>query len=741
MIIIENRRIRVEISEHNGTIQAVRDRLKGIDYIADSGRGHTDPFRLETDAGVSSSFQKFEWSWERAASGQNQVRLCWHTQEGMVVTSSVTLMAEENGIEFKCGVDNHSEDRVLSLEYPVVPNMATITEDGEEDYIAHPFATGFEVNDPMKVFETNGIGFRFMPYPESFSGATMQFFTYYGKGRGGLYFAVLDGEGHPKWLNFYKNGNGMLEASVIHGCSDMGPGKGIRPHYPVQVSLLSGSGWYEAADRYKSWAVRQKWCSRGKLSGRAAKEGSQWLHEDMGAATFGVNAGSDRTAWIQKYHDSIGTPMFHILGPDWTHRPQTFGSGVPGGYGDWFPTRFNPENIALIRKLGHRFAPFEFDYLYHFDGADGELGKEAEQKFPELKKSVDAYRFPFLCPAHPYTHDFHVKRDAALQRSDDIDAIYYDISANNILKICMDENHGHPVGAGSIIEEAYRRNYADTKAAMCEIAERYIPMGTEMINETMLDLIDYYQARAGGQPAAPLEGWPIRELLKSGDARLIPMFTYVYHEYGALRLDGWGKLAEEIGELYYFTVARTYIWGGLYELNYEYSPMEALDGIENTAAEHYYPFDPRGYAFSTKRAEYLALYARLRTGAAKAYWSYGTMLRPLSFDSPQTSMKWFHYNHGKETPEYNNAGELLTDSVIHAAWQNEQGDVGLFFANVTEAEQTIRIDLRPEDYGKTAVSGRLFTLTGEQAVDCDPQQDDRRLLSLPARSIAMLELI
>ena len=105
----------------------------------------------------------------------------------------------------------------------------------------------------------------------------------------------------------------------------------------------------------------------------------------------------------------------------------------------------------------------------------------------------------------------------------------------------------------AIIEEAYRRNYADTKAAMCEIAERYIPMGTEMINETMLDLIDYYQARAGGQPAAPLEGWPIRELLKSGDARLIPMFTYVYHEYGALRLDGWGKLAEEIGS---FTILR-----------------------------------------------------------------------------------------------------------------------------------------------------------------------------------------
>lgn len=738
MIILENRHIRLEISEIDGTVRGIRDNVRGIGLIADTGTA--DPFRLETDAGFSSSFQNFGWSRENTEDGTDQVQLSWDTQQGMIVTASVKLAEEADCIEFRCAAENHSGIRLLSLEYPVIPNLTTITEHGEEDYIAHSFATGFEVNNPMKVFETDGIGFRFMPYPESFSGATMQFFAYYGKDRGGLQLAALDGEGHPKWLNFFKNGNGLLEASVIHGCSDMGPGKGIKPHYPVQVSILSGSGWYEAADRYKCWAVQQKWCRRGKLSERASKEGSPWLHEDMGAATFGINAGSDRTAWIQQYHDSIGTPMLHILGPDWTHRPQTFGSGVPGGYDDWFPTRFNPENIALIRKLGHRFAPFEFDYLYHFDGADGELGRAAEQKFPELKKSVDAYRFPFLCPAHPYTHDFHVRRDTALQQSDDIDSIYYDISANNILKICMDDSHGHPVGAGSIIEEAYRRNFADTKAAMCETAGRYIPMGTEMMNETMLDLIDYYQARAGGQPAAPLEGWPIRELLKTGAAYLIPMFTYVYHEYGALRLDGWGKLTEEIGELYYFTVARTYLWGGLYELNYEYSPMEALDGNENTAEEHYYPFEPRGYAFSANRADYLALYARLRIGAAKPYWSYGTMLRPLSFDVPMTPMKWFHYNHGKDTPEYNNSGELLTDAVIHSAWQNDQGDVGLFFANVTGEEQTISIELRPEDFGKTTVTGQLYTKAGEPAIDCSMEQGGLRLLKLPARSIAMLEL-
>src|SRR5690606_41177170 len=90
-------------------------------------------------------------------------------------------------------------------------------------------------------------------------------------------------------------------------------------------------------------------------------------------------------------------------------------------------------------------------------------------------------------------------------------------------------------------------------------------------------------------------------ILISGEAELIPMFAYVYHEYGAVRLDGWGKLVNEIGELFYYTVARTYLWGGLYELNYEYSPMEAIDGEENSPEEHYFSFQPKGYEFDPER--------------------------------------------------------------------------------------------------------------------------------------------
>ncbi len=554
LMLLRNERLLAGIGMEDGAVRLLRDLRTGIDYIANSASA--EPFRLETDAGFSSEFESFECRRDDSVPGEARITLTWRTRSDVAVHGWVSLAQGADSLEFGCSADNGSEERLLSLEYPIIPNLKEITEGGEDDYVAHAFATGLKVHNPLKHFVHGETGWRYAPYPESFSGASMQFFAYYGMNKGGLYFAALDGEGYAKWLNFYKNAEGFLEASFIHGCEEMGVGKGIYPGYPVRISLLEGRDWHEAADLYKAWATKQKWCARGTLAQRRRSgDTAVWLHDEIGAATFGINAGSDRTLWLRKYRELIPTPIFHVLGPDWTNEPQTFYRGFPGGFDDWFPTRFHAGNLTCLREMGDKFAPFEFDYLYRFDGADGELGRAAAQKMPERIKSVDAYAFPFLCPAHPYTHDFHVRRDETLQRADDVDAIYYDISANNILKVCMDETHGHPVGAGKAIEEAYRRNYADTKAAMEAVAGRHVPLGTEMMNETLLGLIDYYQARAGGQPAAPLEGWPLRELLKTGAAELIPMFAYVYHEYGAVRLDGWGKLVEEIGSLYYFTVA------------------------------------------------------------------------------------------------------------------------------------------------------------------------------------------
>ncbi len=150
------------------------------------------------------------------------------------------------------------------------------------------------------------------------------------------------------------------------------------------------------------------------------------------------------------------------------------------------------------------------------------------------------------------------------------------------------------------------------------------------------------------------------------------MFTYVYHEFGEVRIDGWGKLVEEIGDLFYFTVARTYLWGGLYELNYEYSPMEMVEGEENLGEEHYYKFEERKYAFSPERAKYLSQFARLRTGLGNKYLAYGKMLKPLRFTCESITLDWFHYNCNVHFKEYEDTGVIEVPSIVHSAWQYRQ---------------------------------------------------------------------
>ena len=280
-----------------------------------------------------------------------------------------------------------------------------------------------------------------------------------------------------------------------------------------------------------------------------------------------------------------------------------------------------------------------------------------------------------------------------------VDGMYYDISANNLIKTCLSPDHGHPLGGGRTLPSPISVYDRESLEALSAKAGVYVPLGTEMMCEVFLPQIDYYQARAWAQPSAAFETWPFHSLMKSAQAEMVPLFTYVYHEYGPQRLDGWGKLVAETGEYFHQIVARTYLWGGLYELNHEYSPMEALDGVETDPAEHYFKFDPQGFAYDATRAAYVAQFAALRTGAGNRDLAYGVMLRPPAVTSPQVRMPWFHYNSAQKTREYRTRGNLLVLPVLVSAWRKGGGpgaSVAIFLANTDGKEVSARSGHRAE---------------------------------------------
>jgi hypothetical protein len=495
----------------------------------------------------------------------------------------------------------------------------------------------------------------------------------------------------------------------------------------VLVGVLADGTWTEAADRYKAWAVNQPWCSR-PLASRPDSE--RWLHEEIGVVTFGINASRDRSNWLRTISEIADAPVLHILGPNWAKVPQNYENHLPGGLDDWFPAQFHPANLEAIRDAGDRWAPFLFDLLFGIEGSDSVEGTAALQSIPHPLLSFDAYEFPFLCPATPFLQHLHRERDARIADEYGADAVYYDISANNVIKRCYSDAHGHPRGGGAFLVDAYRELYSTPSA----------PRGTELVNEVFIDRLDFFQARAEASPVTSFEADKFRDWIKDGRVEKVPLFAYVYHEFGPVRMDGWAKLSREHGELFYWIGARVLAWGGLFELNYEFSPLETIDGQAEPLDEHYFPLPDHRYEIDPEKAAFVRVLAAARTGPANPYLAYGTMLPPLDLESPTIELPWLHYNAPPGWPAFGDSGAHAVPAVVHCAWQSGL-DAAVVLVNVDRVEHEVRVPanagtLRLDGdgvYEFTRIEGAERTLLGYLAADGAVS------LSLPARTVVVLE--
>ncbi len=274
---------------------------------------------------------------------------------------------------------------------------------------------------------------------------------------------------------------------------------------------------------------------------------------------------------------------------------------------------------------------------------------------------------------------------------------------------------------------------------------KVIPQGTEMINEQMLPVVAFYQARAEASPAAPFEAGPFRELIKAGHAEKIPLFAYVYHEYGPVRLDGWAKLSREQGDFVYFVLGRVFIQGGLIELNDEFSALEDLDERRDTATEHYYLFDDRRYTIDPKLAAFVGRLARARIGRANRYLAYGTMRRPaplMVWGEQELKLDYFLYNCGTTQSEYEDRGTIRVPAVLQSAWRYREEGVAWLLLNIGSDERAVRLTLDPPSMGSSqsapwrlmahqegVASRELGRLTDRRTID----------LTLPSRSPILIE--
>jgi len=674
--------LRLELDPDSGRVTAVRNLARDLDLL--SSRPAHSPFRLElNEVGTVEDFVDF--ACEPLADG---LRLTWQTSHGITLSSDIVVRGED--IVFGVSAANRGTATIDRIEYPILDGIGRLAGAGRDE-LAHTHAAGMLFHDPLDLLAPdpdNQRRLRFSVYPEGFSGSTMQFLAYYGRGRGGFFFGTEDAAKSLKAFSFDKQGD-ALRASALHKASRPQAGADFTPGYPVVLAPLTDGSWHEAADRYRAWALKQPWAQ--------AAPRSAWLREQAGICSFGINARYNRAAWLDEIHRMAGTPVFHILGPNWANWGHDYHNHIPRRHDDWFPTTFDTDNLATIRRNGDYWAPFEFDLLGGYAPEFAEPVLESRMVHDQSERTLsdpNAVRFPFMCAGTEYWHDFHVERDARLVADHDPDALYYDISVSNLMLQCLAPDHRHAPGAGTEIAELFTAMYRDTGAAMADAKGGPVPAGTEVISELFMDTFDYYQARAEAGPYAPFEAAVFRDWIIDGRAETIPLFTYVFGERAPLRMDGWAKLSAEAGDLFYWTAARVVLNGGLFELNYEFSALEDLGDRTDDPAEHYYRFDDRHYAIDPRKAAFVGEVARARTGPANRFLAHGRMLPAPKLDAPPVTLPYYSYNIGKGDPLYDSKGEMTVPSALATAWQHDGQSIWLI-ANLLAHEQEVRVDDRP----------------------------------------------
>lgn len=166
-----------------------------------------------------------------------------------------------------------------TVSYPLIP-CAPTSDNPEDMFLTYPYYYGRNQPDPFSF--RSGESQRFEnAYVE---GAHFQFCYLYGKDKPGLYIETRDSEGYYKeylFVSYPKQKT--LTFTLTQVPEQRTVSRTFKSAYPVRTSLIDGD-WYDAAKRYRTWAVKQRWCSNGPLY--ANKHVPEWCKNLDAAVRF-----------------------------------------------------------------------------------------------------------------------------------------------------------------------------------------------------------------------------------------------------------------------------------------------------------------------------------------------------------------------------------------------------------------------------------------------------------------------
>ena len=675
---IENEKVRIVLNE-NGSIREYVNKESKLYFTKDSVDSTPIRVDLVSQSGlVHNSYTKEVIS---NTADKKEVKYTYVFNGNCEVDTFISLNKNSDEVTFRLklrGCTYKQDMSVLDVEYPIIQNIRTL-EEKQNDIFASPYATGFMFLDPTTNFNGEkglGIGKSMGTYPTGWY-YTMQFATYYSKNLGGFYWATKDTGDFIKSFTFVGTGDDTCRMSIYHYVDDLADEE-TDFDYDIIISNMKEGRWEEGAKKYRSWAKDQHWVSQGALKNRS--DYNKDLFENTSLSLFGFR--SDVSTW----HDMVTT--YDQITSRLTNKILNIAIYQNKNYFD------------VVREYGHQYSVFEFNSISPLL----QFNDNAIQNSSLYNTHFDVNGTPFYyqCPYNEEWLQNRVDTEQGYVETYDVDAFYYDVAFTAIHPIqCFNDKHNHGTKINILPGFYHQLDTADKQAE----ANGFYSVGTEMLHERILPYIDFYQARANGGLLGWMESDEIRRYLEDFTAVKIPMFDYVYHEYGAVRMDGYLVPDDQLGDSYYYIAAYTALNGGICEYNYEYFwPLSSLPSAANINIE---------------MVDYIERLGLTRTTFGKDYIVYGQMMDAPNIGTGMSEYEFFNPNY--EPWKQNTTGVTTleginkVEDVVTSAYRS--GDnVALFFSNTTQSPIVQGFVLQAlRDYG--IASGDLYltsTLNGER---------------------------
>ncbi len=743
-LVLENGLLRLKFHRETGSLMEVHNQVKDLPLFP-NGKGWTPAPQVKLEGGRVASGTDFSYVLQESKAQDQSVLLTWQVEGRIEVEVRVELPSHSPMAYFWPKLTNEGKRGVRSLTYPDFQALSGHGARPEDDVLVHSIARGIKILNPVQTLQIPLNPIRNASYPQAYNGMTHQLVDYFGAGVGGFFFATFDPHVTEKSVAMPVV-KGKLGMAWTYDSWDDRAGADLDFDFPFVLGINTTGDWYEAADHYRQWAETTNLClSAGKLKNRAEHQRARWLVEDIGLATFGTSATVDQSAWLRAYHDILQGPVFHVLGHDAVHKH------APGQVEKRVQVEIHPANHSALEQTGDPYAIFLADL------ETGHLNRRIAFSVGRDIIEIVPRATPEACPSNKLWQYLHGQRARDIVQAYGASSFYCDASAPNRSLTCLSEEHVHPPGRGRWMNAGFRELYKSTRATLTESCGSYTPVGVELMHEGLLDSFDYYQARNGGAFMGGLEGGFYRGPQLAGLAETLPVFSYLYHEYAPVALDGCGKATHKVGDIFYWMASRVALAGGIFELNNEFQPPERFPGMTRVGILHYKrnnPFDwvevgaPGNDTYDPAKGEFLREIAAARTDYGTHFLAYGRMLPPVPLAEETIELDYvFSGNVGwgagkpNSTTFADQRGTFSVRPIQHSAWKSEER-LGLFFVNLTQEPIALNVPLELSTYAAYGLDGvqsaERVTRQGREALDWKPGA--ALVTHLPPREVVLIEL-